>query len=65
MVQFEERSEIEKGFAPIFAERIAPELDRLDNERLSARAKNSIHVSLPMKKMRSRLFSYSGSSSTR
>ena len=44
MVQFEERSEIEKGFAPIFAERIAPELDRLDGERLSARAKGRRHL---------------------
>ena len=32
---FTERAPIEEGFAPVFADRIAPELDRLEAERLA------------------------------
>lgn len=34
MTDFTEQAEIEKGFAPVFRERIAPELDRLESFRL-------------------------------
>jgi hypothetical protein len=32
-MDFTERTPIEAGFAPVFRERVAPELDRLEAER--------------------------------
>ena len=41
---FGERSPIEEGFAPIFDDRIAPELDRLEDIRINAARKARLRV---------------------
>ncbi|WP_101067216.1 DUF3137 domain-containing protein [Roseovarius salinarum] len=47
-MDFTEKAPIEDGFARVFKDRIAPELDRLENERLTLLSRAKMHAGIPV-----------------